>query len=122
MKLETKPDANLKDIYMTVRQHLLAQGRRSERVYKDGSASCLYRHPSGDRCAIGCLIPDDAYSADIENAAVDCAHVQDCLPFSVDDHVIAFLDELQLIHDYADVEHWADELERLARRYGIISQ
>lgn len=117
-----KPEANLEEIYATVRQHLLAQGRRSERIFKDGSATCLYRHPSGDRCAIGCLIPDDAYSADIENAAIDCTTVQDCLPFRVNDDVLAFLDDLQVLHDYEDVEHWAGELERRARQHGIITQ
>ena len=116
-----KPEANLEKIYTTVRHHLLTQGRRSERIFKDGTSACLYRHPNGDRCAIGCLIPDDAYSADIEGAAIDCTKVQDRLPFSVDGRAVAFLDRLQLIHDYEEPDHWENELERLARRYGIIA-
>lgn len=37
------------------------QGRQSRNEY-----GCVYRHAEGLRCAVGCLIPDEKYSPDME--------------------------------------------------------
>ena len=48
--------------------HLRQQGRASVRTYPSGSTSCRYRASDGAMCAVGCLIPDNAYDGDLEGA------------------------------------------------------
>jgi hypothetical protein len=53
-------------VFETVARHLFAQGKRAF-LPMDG---CLYRTPTGNSCAVGCLIPDDMYSEDMEGKSV----------------------------------------------------
>lgn len=46
----------------TIIRHLRKQGRKAEGP--DGK--CMYRAPNGDRCAVGCIIPDEQYKPDME--------------------------------------------------------
>ena len=52
-------------IYRHVRRHLLEQGRCSTRP----NVGCAYRGEGGAACAVGCLIPDERYSDDLEGKA-----------------------------------------------------
>ena len=56
------PEASLQDIFDFVATHLITQSVVSE----DASGQCVYRSPDGLKCAIGCLIPDDAYRGNLE--------------------------------------------------------
>ena len=56
------PEASLQDIFDFVAAHLMTQGVVSE----DQNGQCVYRSPDGLKCAIGCLIPDDAYRGNLE--------------------------------------------------------
>lgn len=53
----------LREIFDKVKSHLLAQGGRA----MDGT-SCVYRSSTGRKCAVGCLIADEAYDPRIEGA------------------------------------------------------
>lgn len=55
------------EIFDTVATHLITQGRRAWT-----GTNCMYLAPNGDRCAIGCLIPDDLYTPEMEGSGVDC--------------------------------------------------
>lgn len=57
----------LQEIYDKVKVHLLAQGRPA--MFQ---GSCVYRSPSGLKCAVGCLITDEAYDEDLEGVPVRC--------------------------------------------------
>ena len=48
------------EIFDTVVEHLRRQGHRA---YKE-EYGCLYRLENGDKCAVGCLIPDHLYDPD----------------------------------------------------------
>jgi hypothetical protein len=100
-------------IFDTVARHLLTQRRKSEETH--GLRSCLYRKSLGDgtalMCAVGCLIPDESYSPDLEGKQADDERVLAALPFSAD---ADFLRSLQDIHDYDDPQFWPGRLRRFA--------
>ena len=50
---------NAQEIFDKVATHLSKQGHRA---FDDNA--CMYRSPNGDKCAMGCLIPDEEYNAD----------------------------------------------------------
>lgn len=107
------------EVYDWVTKHLLAQGVRS--VDFDG---CLYRGPNGTSCAVGCLILDEHYSPEWNNAAVDALPVMGALMASGVDveyrwEMLDLLLDLQSVHDTADPNKWDVELRRLARRHGL---
>lgn len=85
--------------------HIKAQGHPSV-----SGGICLYRN-GPDKCAIGVLIPDDEYSADLEcKNAEDIADQVDALQ-GLDQ---TFLRRMQSAHDYADQNHFVfDALTRL---------
>lgn len=104
----------LQETFDTVARFLIRQGRRS---YSD--TGCKYRAPNGDRCAVGCLIPDELYSEGFEGTGVkyDIAPTMFQLGYDVD-----FLERLQEAHDewHQDWLHgWAEEMRQLAGEYGL---
>ena len=94
-----------------VYEHLLSQYKVS--IGKDGM--CMYRQ-GGLKCAIGCLIPDELYSPDMESQAASDVARQ--LPL-FDGLNRGLLDDLQVIHDDASVENWKTELYLCARKYNL---
>ncbi len=65
---------SLQEVFDTVVSHLRKQGEKSDQSYmfdeEDLSImdhQCLYRTPGNLKCAVGCLIPDDIYSEDMES-------------------------------------------------------
>jgi hypothetical protein len=107
-------------------KHLIAQGEPAGQMV-NGSWRCYYRSPDGLKCAIGALIPDELYSADMEcNSAYEIVHVFEDLAFLRDanifdeDSVTNLLDELQVLHD--STENWSDirqGLRQIGEHYGL---
>lgn len=60
---------NKQEIFDTVARHLATQGHRAA-VRTELGDRCRYRLHNGDRCAIGCLIPDEEYITDLEGGGV----------------------------------------------------
>lgn len=97
-----------------VEQFLLTQGERAV----DGLGMCKYRSPSGLRCAVGCLIPDELYTKNIEGACLNQAYGPE-----YDELVkvlgaagltkLALLEKLQFIHDELDVRRWKGAFKAL---------
>lgn len=100
------------EIFDRVVRHLLSQKQKAaiDDVY--GNTRCRYRTPDGLRCAVGCLIPDDAYDPSIEGFAVGdlltsevptlCTLRRSLEAGGVPCHdsgAVALLRELQTIHD-----------------------
>ena len=56
------------EIFDTVARHLFAQGTQA---YDADVARCQYRGPDGTKCAVGCLIPDEAYDPEMEGWSVE---------------------------------------------------
>ena len=89
---------------------------------------CFYRTDDGRRSALGCLIPDEVYSDDLEDRdpADLPRRVFDALDAESDDE-IAFLIALETAHDEAANEsdsaefwsQWVKALERIARQHSL---
>ena len=104
---------NMQETYFKVRNHLLTQGRRAK-IYDQ----CRYRAPNGDKCAIGCLIPDDKYDPNMEGHLISCSPlIQDAIGAS-EDH-IDFLTDLQRVHDFSNPSEWNERLQAVALQYKL---
>jgi len=71
-------------------------------VEKIPNVGCLYRGPNGRKCAVGHLIPDEAYSETLEGRRADSLLVVSAMGFcavNVIDGAGDFLTKLQRCHD-----------------------
>jgi len=108
-------------VFDKVVRHLLKQGVVSRR---DGSsiAPCAYRGDGGTMCAVGCLIPDEAYDPSLEGAGANNPRVLAALAGVVDSEDSAstrLLLSLQTIHDCIRPADWRRELKSLAKGRGL---
>ena len=100
-------------------------------VQREGAASedgmCMYRTPDGRKCAIGALIPDEAYNADCEGAPVSLLfiHYPNMMQASgLRSEDQGLLIDLQVAHDgAAPGDNFLVDLSLLmraiARKYGL---
>lgn len=117
------------EIYDKVKAHLLAQGGPA---MNDGT--CVYRSPDGKKCAVGCLITDEAYTPEIENVAVatimeKAGLIRGALRQSGIEptpSMLNFLAQLQNVHDDVTRIHdgnWAEyvneQMGRVAYDHGL---
>ncbi|WP_345816967.1 hypothetical protein AAGS40_28825 (plasmid) [Paraburkholderia sp. PREW-6R] len=116
---------SVEEIFATVRSHLLWQRAVSE----DDAGSCRLRGRDGRRCAIGVLIDDRHYSEQLEGLGIsyykagqDGPLLQALARSGVnvyEPRVAALLQDLEDLHDAAQVEDWAAQLDEMARRHSI---
>jgi hypothetical protein len=111
--------------YEKIRAHLIEQGRPA---LDPMTRSCFYRAVDGLKCAVGCLISDDAYDETLEDATPLNASVQQALKASGWVFALGgyqFLRDLQESHDYWDIdsddglEFVIREIDEAARVYGL---
>ena len=107
----------MKEVFDRVKTHLLAQGERSQQqpngFQGDG---CAYHGANGLKCAVGCLITEEAYSKMLEGDPVEVDLVRAALVASgiVDDFdTIDMLRRLQRIHDCFPPTAWEGALDDL---------
>ena len=116
--LATLPQATAQEVYSQVRKHLLTQRKRSQRPrdFAEGKgALCMYHHPDGTKCAAGCLIGDEEYSADMEMGTWGGLVLKGKVPNSHKQ----LISRLQNIHDMYYVEDWRVALDSLAQEFGL---
>jgi hypothetical protein len=76
----------------------------------NGKGHCMYRNPDGLKCAIGCLIPDEVYTPDMEGTIAGLI-IKGYLDISaLGEDGEHFLDGLQTIHDFYHPVDWEQEL------------
>lgn len=128
----------MQDLYNVVKTHLLAQLKKSIRLNSQGELICAYRGDNGLSCALGCLIPDEAYHPDIEGETPYLINLNDAdsdtgtfprrytqwIGINGSDANLGMLDlmtTLQGIHDNMDLEpkQWDNSLEHTATRFGL---
>lgn len=103
----------------TVR-HLVEQGRKSSKTDPHTEIqACVYRHPSGDRCAAGFHI--DKYSPDMELKAVRIL-IRDFYDVLPDYFVVHMdlLDHLQGAHDSCDYDSETREFDIMDLRTKLL--
>ncbi len=100
--------------------HLRKQGRSSEKIL-DGGPTCLYRHPDGLKCAVGCLIDDQHYSKSLELKGSTHEDVFNALSESGwdVDEMLDLLNDMQGLHDNLPPDEWETEFIGLARVHGL---
>ncbi len=104
------------ELFDRVATHLLTQGKRS--VVREGcEEECRYRDLDGLKCAIGCLIPDDMYSENLEGKNPGNIEVIKATGISYDQ--VSLAKRLQAIHDSYQPKYWRTELREIAAAWGI---
>lgn len=87
------------ELFNRVSTHLLSMTQQS----RLDSIGCAYRTADGNRCAVGCLIPDRLYEEEFEGFPVDkllyYKGATNVLGFDVTDRQRLLLTKLQEIHD-----------------------
>jgi hypothetical protein len=104
-------------IYDYVLVHLRQQNAQSVAANGD----CMYRNPTGLACAIGCLIPETEYHANMEDINVN-ALLQESIGTAAFQHLYGFnsiLIQLQHVHDGNTPKHWETRMESLALQFNV---
>lgn len=90
----------------------------------DHAANCMYRDPSGFKCAVGHLIPDEEYSSEMEGSTVwSLVEEMNILSEGFQEELkeeMAFIGRLQTIHDFEALSHSLKYLlEELAKNHNL---
>ena len=103
------------EVFDTVATHLMTQRERASL-----NGQCQYKDPEGLKCAVGCLIPDDVYSPQMEGKSVRVllASSPGIMLRPLAAH-LNMLSSLQDVHDRVHVSHWSRRLFRIAETYGL---
>lgn len=134
---------NNQEIFNKVYTHLYKQAqpalRHSDFIDGPGPA-CAYRGEGGTMCAVGCLIPDDVYTPEIEGVGVSrlvaAEHIVDDAEANwlatalersgvdvYDESTVGLLVELQGAHDLTlfdfGLAAWERKMHEIAGAYGL---
>jgi hypothetical protein len=87
------------ELFDTVATHLFTQGEQS--LCESGSvdATCAYRGDNGLTCAVGCILPDDIYTNDMEGEGVQSDLVSAAIAEAYGAEAVPLLTCLQHCHD-----------------------
>ena len=109
------------ELYNRVVAHLLAQGCAAKEwvVHFRGIQSklCRYRTADGKKCAVGCLIPDDRYTPDLEGKTATQEPV--AAAAGLEPHNFQLAARLQCIHDSVEPDQWPKRLKQAAVEFGL---
>lgn len=105
------------EIYDRIVTHLRKQWARS--ATPDG-LQCLYRSTDGKMCAVGCLIPDDVYSPQMERWSVTRLTEGWSALRPLFGSNIMLLNRLQMIHDQYPLNKWEYKFEECARHFKLV--
>jgi len=108
------------ELFDIVYKHMMSQNAKSMMAMAvEGSFSCAYRGKDGLMCAVGVLIPDEDYRADMEGLASQNLLAKGaCLHHLAAHHEL--LSKLQHIHDYGLPEEWDRALRKAAVEFGLV--
>jgi hypothetical protein len=109
---------NKQEIFTKVKNHLLAQNKRSTGVDDITEIEvCKYLGEGGLMCAVGCLISDELYSPEIEGLAI--SNLPTIIINELGKENVPLLKDLQHLHDRVNVEQWETELRKLATIHNL---
>lgn len=104
-------------IFDTVKAHLLTQNRQAF-VKERGDERCVYLDPNGNKCAIGCLIPDGHPAQQFRGSLGPLLKTYPDLKKEWECSIV-LLFELQCVHDEHSPESWPRELKTVAEHYSL---
>ena len=116
----------LQALYDRVAEHLLTQNARAR---DPDNARCAYRGEGDLKCAVGCLITDEHYNAELEGDSVYAEPVQEVVRASIDPQGLLtdadwsttkdLLGKLQKMHDNFDPEGWPTRIFLIAAEFDL---
>ena len=115
----------LQEVFDRVVRHLYAQRKKAKYVDDDGELACAYRGENGTKCAVGCFIPDEDYTARIEGGGVNVAIGRyanlgrDWAKRLDRAGTFELLRKLQMVHDHNEVASWPFALQKVAKEFGL---
>ncbi len=97
------------------------QRKQWKKSTRDGTAWCLYRHPDGLKCAVGCVMPDNMYDADMDEIGV-FSDIMELYPdlakyFGMEN--LALLQYMQSTHDCHLLKQWETCWQYIAYMAGL---
>ena len=115
---------DLQSLFNTVSSHLLTQNAKSvdPDIDSGGSEACAYRGANGTMCAAGVLIPNEAYTFDMEGSAAMAVfnEYSKVLPKDIWNWPnIKLIGDLQCVHDNWDPAHWPERLAKVAKEHDL---
>lgn len=111
------------EIFTKSASHLLKQNKSSMGT----DYNCMYLSPTGEMCAVGCLINPTAYNKTIESVAVDFEAsdakskrlrtilTQSGIPNNAKTY--GLLRRLQTCHDVMEPENWEEQLIKIHSKF-----
>lgn len=119
--LKTLHEYTMQEVFDFVGNHMLKQNETSVKSW-DGEETCMYRLQKEDgtilRCAVGCLIPDEDYTSNMEDKTILNMQEQGIINIQSMD-VINLLTSLQETHDYTHPSKWGMSLKEIAKQYHL---
>ena len=112
--LKTLDKATEQDVFDQVVKHMLTQMERS--LVAKNSLTCLYKSPTGLKCAAGCLIGDDEYKEGMEGFSWDELVKKNIAPKKHSD----LIRSLQSIHDGTYPYQWPKQLFNLSKELRLM--
>lgn len=107
------------ELFTRCRDHLIAQAAISMGPDSvTNKPSLRYRGTHGRKCPIGALIPDEAYSVDIEGHPVGRLPEPVLEAAGIARELLPLARELQLIHDRYPMTEWRSRLDEIGERFG----
>lgn len=103
---------NNQEAFDKICKHLMTQ---NEKAWENGS--CVLCTPTGLKCAIGCLIPDELYDPSLENLVPAYIGTVERLKPLFDGVDKDLLDHCRCVHDNADLRDWARDLRHVAEQH-----
>lgn len=96
--------STVREAYVAIRKYF---DRDDAVLAKAESGVCKYRTAGGDRCAVGCLIPDELYSPAFEGVGLSAlmakyngdSALRQFVSYGEDNGVFDFLRTAQFLHD-----------------------
>ena len=107
---------NDQEAFDKVARHLLKQNRKAISREGEYNEMCMYRTAEDLMCAVGCLIPDEDYDAQLEGNAIE--FVRDAVP-CLGELSLQLLETLQSVHDDEHPTDWHDSLTGVAANFDL---
>jgi hypothetical protein len=117
---KTKTGMSRQQIFDTVKNGLLAQGKKST---NENKYCCQYRGIGNTKCAVGFLIPDSMYTKDMEVTCFSMNPIKGALevtlnrPMTWEDERL--INDLLNVHDIHGPDLWPYELRKVASMHGL---